>query len=52
MRGVKSIRVQKDARQALQAKRRKDGFILTAFNVGIVTFFTAVYFLSLLGFAL
>ena len=52
MRGIKAIRVQKDARQALEAKRRKDGFILLAFNVGVVTFFTAIYFLSLLGFAL
>lgn len=52
MRGAKAIRVEKDARRVLETKRRKDGFILLAFNVGVVTFFTAVYFLSLLIIAL
>lgn len=36
----------------LQAKRRKNGFALTAFNTAIVTLFVTIYFLSLLAIAL
>lgn len=41
-----------EAGKPLQAKKRKDGFALTAFNAVIVTFFVVIYFLSLLAIAL
>jgi hypothetical protein len=49
MPGAKTLR---HTAPPLAAKRRKDGPLLIAFNTGLVTFFTAIYFLSLLGFAL
>jgi hypothetical protein len=41
-----------DAGRPLHAKRRKDGFALTAFNAVIVSLFVIIYFLSLLAIAL
>jgi hypothetical protein len=52
MRGVKAFHAVDGTPKALQARRRKDRFILSAFNIGVVVFFVLVYFLSLLGFAL
>jgi hypothetical protein len=39
-------------RKAPKVRRRKDGAILSRFNIAIVVFFVAIYFLSLLGLAL
>lgn len=39
-------------RKALKVNRRKDSAILSGFNIAIVIFFVAIYFLSLLGLAL
>ncbi len=39
-------------RRTPKVKRRKDGAMLSGFNIAIVVFFVAIYFLSLLGLAL
>jgi hypothetical protein len=52
MRSIKALRTAEETNRPLVAKRRKDRLILFAFNFGLVAFFIAIYFLSLLGFAL
>lgn len=52
MNGVKPGHTADGSEKALQVKRRKDGVILSGFNITIVIFFVAIYFMSLLGLAL